>query len=259
MPAGSDAIEHDGLEPFGGGIHRGGDARGPRADNRQINIVLRAAAPHAGAVRQIAQRRIQQNAAIVADDRRCLLGRTNRAQRGLAIGARAVQPCERHEVLVQELANDGGVFARARPDDSQADVAGSREQRAASLEGREQDFTQARNAVEQVAEFFAGNLEQHRPAARDAVHHHWPAGQQVDVAGELPGLVRGDVAVVVGGIEDLDFARQDDKEVHIGTAGLEDDLAIAVAALLRQRPNGVDIIRAEGWESRFVVHGTPCE
>ena len=91
-------------------------------------------------------------------------------------------------------------------------------------------FADVRQLVQHLPQPRPRDPHQPRPAPRDAGDDHRAAGQQIDVPRELARPVGHDVAVVVGGVDDLDRARFDDEQVQVGVARSENGLAVLEGA-----------------------------
>jgi hypothetical protein len=89
---------------------------------------------------------------------------------------------------------------------------------------------ETRDTVEERSELAVGYAEQPRRPPRDGRHDHRPAGQYVDVPGEVARLVYRDQTVAVCRVADLHPAGFDDVQVDVRLTGPEDDVAVGVVA-----------------------------
>src|SRR5262249_51376657 len=131
---------------------------------------------------------------------------SRRAQGGLYPPARVrfrVEPRERDEVLVEELADRTGGAAASGADHAQAQPAHLGQKLAAAREGEDQLLPETRYAIEERAELAVGDAQQPRRPLRDGRHEHRPAGQYVDIPGELARLVSHDQTVAVCRVANL--------------------------------------------------------
>src|SRR5262249_55246562 len=148
------------------------------------------------------------------DDRRRSL-RAQGSERPPARFRLRVEPREGDEVLVEELADRARGAAAPRAEDAQAEAAYLGEELPSAHEGDDQFLPEARHAVEEGPEPAVEDAEQPRRPLRDARHDHRPAGQDVDVPGEVAGLVDRDQAVGVRRAADLYPAGLDDVQIDV--------------------------------------------
>src|SRR4029077_17798742 len=82
-----------------------------------------------------------------------------------------------------------------------------------------------------------------------------PAGQEIDVAGELTRFMSGNHAIVVRRIEDVDLSGFNDEEIDIGLTGAKDGFTIVVVAGRRQRFEDGELGGREPGERCFLTCG----
>ena len=104
----------------------------------------------------------------------------------------------------------------------------------AAREGEDQLLAETRDAVEERSELAVGDAEQPRRPLGDGRHDHRPAGQYVDVPGEVARFVDHDHTVAVGRVANLHPAGFDDVQIDVRLTGPKNDVAVGVVARLGQ-------------------------
>jgi len=207
---------------------------GPGADDGEIDFLRRAVTPDARLAGQPLQGGILEDPAVAAINDRGLSRRAQGREHPPTRFRFRVEPCERDEVLVKELADRAGGAAASGADHAQAQLAHLGQQLPAAREGEDQLLPETRYAVEQRPELAVRDTEQSRRPLRDGRDDHRPAGQDVDVPGEVARFVDRDQTVGVGRVADLQPAGFDHEQVDVRLTGPKNDIAVGVVARLGQ-------------------------
>jgi hypothetical protein len=251
-------VEDDDGEALGSGIDRGGEAGRPAADDRHVVELLPRCRPHhAEPMGEIMLRRIAEDRAIGRDDERQLIGigfvaREQRRRFRVRVG---IEHLMRLAVAGQEIVEAQEVSVVGRADQDRPADGGL---------GDQIDSAQDQRAGDALAELGLGDEHGAEPVGRDeddldlalgtAVDKGVLARQLPDLGEELAGALvdqLGDMAEPVM-LRDRDLAGEDDEHARAGLAGLEQRLAIGVAADLAETAQAVDLLRRQLGESLLI-------
>ena len=193
LAAGRHAVEHDRVEPLGGAVHGGRQARRPGADHDEVaeRALLVAAQPEDP--REVDVARVAQDLVAANDhDRRLARGDAQLAQQRL--GRRIVfevDPAVGQAVAGGEVAQAARVRREARADDAEA-RAEADQQRAPQHVGAQQQVAEQRVVGREVAQPLDRHLEHLAVLAHEGGEGRGLADQQAQLAEEAAGPVDGD-------------------------------------------------------------------
>ena len=240
------AIEHDGGQPFGCGIDRGGQPGGPGADHRNVVDALRIdRTDQPDAARQFVLARITQQLPAGAEHDRQLPGIDMEAldQRlgfGVDVG---IEQLLRMAVAAQKDLQPQHVAIVGATDDDRAAGAGLQQPDAAEDQG----------AHDALAELGLGNQQGAQPVRRDDqglhrvlrgdVHQRRPSGQLRELAYEFAGPMADNAEALAGFIDmgHVDPARQNDHQARADLPDGKERRALGEGAALAEAAHPLDL------------------
>jgi hypothetical protein len=183
-------------------------------------------------IRQLAVGRISEDPITTPGDHRCIrLGHLEEIEqfRHFRVGLQ-VEPCERHEIPGQEVADPEGLLRIAGAHHARArELARFAEDLPPGDECLQDRVADVGMAIEDLAEGVERHLVDFAFAARHAADEGWGAGHRGHLAGELAGPKDRDrPRSVPEFIDESNLARLHDGELAVTGAGLEQSLLVAV-------------------------------
>jgi len=227
LPAWSQGLEHERLQPLGGSVDRGGEPAGTGAHHHEVEGVLgvhRLGEPQL--IGEHGRGGIAEHALPRGNHHGQLVSRQLEAGEeatGIRVGLRVEQPVG-IAVARQEALKPEGIGPMVGADEHHSPLHVPDEAEPAQDERAHDDLTDVRLARHQPPE--VGALHPHHPAVGPgtAAHQYLPVVEEIQLAGELPLAMHGeDVRLAVGPeIEDLDGSLEQEEEVDAPVAALEE-------------------------------------
>src|SRR5262249_39613534 len=233
LAAGCVGLEHEDVETLGCAVHGGRQPRGPGADHQEIahdadvdgSVVTEA-------LGKLLQRWVAEHHLAPADHHRDLVDADPELLEELSgVGVLLdVNVLVRVDVAGQELAHGERAGRVPRTDHHDVAQAFPDEDHAPQDEGADEQLAQLRISLDERAQRLDWKLEDLAVLDGPPAGQAAPAGEQADLAGELPGAMHDDhIFLALVGPNDLHGAREDNVEGHVFRALLEEDLAAAHA------------------------------
>ena len=234
-------LDHEHVEPLGGGVHGGREPRRSGSDDDEIVHDILVQSVQAQALSQLIDRRPPQDALPAADDDRDVSeADPESVQRRLdVIVAVEIDVGVRLIVARQELAQPERRRAVLRAEEHDAPLALGHQGRSSQNERAQEDLAQLDVRLDQRADLLRGQLEHARRAARPCAHDDRASRQQIDVPREAARIVDGDHVVLPR--QDLDPAFDDDVQRTVAVALNPEALAVGEASLQRERLDPRDL------------------
>ena len=266
LPAEGARVDDEHGEPFGGRVDRGRESRRARADDGDVVHALRIGGiQHADAARELVLCGISQHRSVGAGDERHVLG-PRRVALDEAVRVRVVGGIEdqvRNAVAGEKTPQPRHVRGRGRTDQHRAACAHLDQADAAQDQRAHDLLAEIGFGDQQRAQLLRDDEERLDRAGRDAVRERAPARELPDFARESSGGELGDEQIVPVPVAagDAQRAREHDEHARASLPGLEQTLAVRVAARRAEAAQARDLLvredrehlRAARFERRRVV------
>ena len=173
----------------------------------------------------------------------------------MLIGVEIDEP-ERDGVARGEVAQAVRVRREARSDDLRALESLADEQRATHQERLHDHFAELGDLVDAASQLVGVQLDDGAIRVRASGDERAPAGQRVDIAGELPGLVHPHESLgAAGAFDDCDSAFDDYIEAEIAVTLGEQHVACVHGAPMPATRERFEVGAAEDWKRDLLFAG----